>query len=360
MKSVNVLGLREREEWDDFISVLPDSTFYDTYEWAEILRAGAGITPFFLGFWKDKKLAVIWPSSIVPAFGGNVLSCYSTTNAAPLVKDGVTLECLNDIVEYVLSDAKKYDLLHWSFEAPRGSYFTNFADMLGFSDAPSSRCTWRLDTTFTSDVLWKKLASQARTAVRRAKKSSLEVRISAESDDLDTFLFHIFPSTVERARGLYGIRHPDSLLPLLIRLENEQKMKLFLAAHNGKMVAGALFFLHKQNVHWWIGGSYPGSWGLRPNELLMWSVIEWASECGYHNLDLGPAPSDQAHGLNTFKRHLGAEKLELVRFTLPVRRLKDAVCSNLVGAYTKAREWGLVPSLVASRFPRSKDVRFDL
>jgi len=360
MKSVNVLGPQEREEWDNFISLLPDSTFYDTYEWTEIQRAGAGITPFFLGFWKDNELAAVWPSSIIPAFGGNVLSCYSTTNAAPLAKGAVTLDCLNDIVEYVLSDAKKYDILHWSFNAPRDSYFTNFADKLGFSSAPSSECTWRLDTAFTSDVLWKKLASQARTAIRKAKKSGLEVKISSEPDDMATFLFDIFPSTVERAQGLYGFRHPDSMLPLLIKLENEQKVKLFVAADNRKLVAGALFLLHKQNVHWWIGGSYPESWGLRPNELLMWSVIEWASERGYHTLDLGPAPSDQAHGLNTFKRHLGAERLELVRFTLPVKRLKDAVCTNLVGAYTKAREWGLVPSLVASRFPRSKDVRFDL
>jgi len=359
MKSVKVLGLQDKEEWDDFISVLPDSTFYDTYEWAEVMRAGAGITPFFLGFWKDKELAAIWPSSIVPAFGGNVLSCYSTTNGAPIVKDRATLDCVNDIVEYVLSDAKKYDILHWSFETPRDSYFTNFADMLGFSSAPSSRCTWRLDTTLTSDVLWKKLASQARTAIRRAKKSSLEVKSSAEPDDMATFLFRIFPSTVERARGLYGFRHPDSVLPLLIRLVNEQKMKLFLAADNGKAVAGALFLLHKQNVHWWIGGSYQESWGLRPNELLMWSVIEWASESGYHNLDLGPAPSDQAHGLNTFKRHLGAEKSELVRFTLPVRHLKDTVCTNLVGAYTKARHWGLVPSFLASRTNRGRDVQFD-
>jgi CelD/BcsL family acetyltransferase involved in cellulose biosynthesis len=357
MKSVNVLALREREEWDNFLSLFPDSTFYDTYEWAEIQRAGAGITPYVLGFWQDGELVAIWPSFIIPYFGGNVLSCYAATNSAPLVKDGVTLECLNEIVEYVVSDAtKRYDILHWSFDAPRDSYFTNLAGMLGFSRTPSPRCAYSLDTTFTSDVLWKKLASQARNAVRRARRSSLEVKISAESDDIAAFL-SIFQSTMERARGFHGyVRHPDSLLPLLVRLESEQKMKLFVAADDGNVVAGVLLLLHKQNVHWWLGGSYQESWSLRPNELLMWSVIEWASESGYHKLDLGANPSDQAHGLNTFKRHLGAEKSELVRFTLPVMHLKDVVCTNLVGAYAKAKQWGLVPRFLA---PRSRDARFD-
>ena len=358
MKTVNVLGLREKEEWDDFISASPDTTFYHTYEWTEILRVGAGIVPSFWGLWLDGALAVIWPCFVVPAFGGKVLSFYSaSTDYAPLVRSGVKLECLNEIVQHVLSTAKKQDVLHWSFDAPKHSYFVNIAPNLGFTTAPSPRCTYTVDTTLPSEALWKQLDNKTRRLVRKARTRGLEVKTSREPDDLSSFL-SIYQATMRR-RHLTSLRDPDALLPLLIQLENEGKAKLFVATSEGKIVAGALLLLHKQRAYGWLAGSNPESWLLSPNEVLIWNQIEWASKLGYSSIDLGGTPSQRTHGLHIFKRHFGGEEVDLMRFTLPVKHLKDAFCSAIVETYRNVKQHGLVPGFLADRVLGDRDVWFD-
>jgi len=358
MKTVSVLGSKERGEWDNFVSVSPGTTFYHTYEWTEILRIGAGIVPSFWGLWLDGELVVVWPCFVIPAFGGKVLSFYSaSTDYAPLVKSGVELECLNDVVRYVLSTAKKQEVLHWSFDAPKQSYFLNIAPKLGFASTPSPRCTFTIDTTLPSEALWEQVDRVIRRAVRRARTRGLEIKASCELDDLTSFL-SIYQSTMRR-RHLTSLRDPDSLLPLLSQLEKERKAKLFVATDNGKIIAGALLLLHKQRAYGWLAGSQPDSWMLSPNEALIWNQIEWASKLGYSSLDLGGTPSERTHGLHTFKRHFGGEEVELVRFTLPVQHLKDAFCTTLVQTYRKVKQHGLVPGLFTDRVLADGDVWFD-
>jgi len=356
MKTVNVLSSTRRGEWDGFLSASPDSTFYHTYEWTEILRIGAGIVPSFWGLWLDGELSVIWPCFVIPAFGGKLL--YSpSTDGAPLVKSGVKLDCLNDIVQYAFATARKQGVLHWSFDVPTKSYFVNLAPGLGFESSSSPRCTYNVDTALPSETLWKRLASVTRTAVRQARKNSLEIKSSSEHDEFAAF-FSIYQSTMRR-RQLTALRDPGSLATWLMRLTEEGKTKLFVATYRGDIVAGVLLLLYKKRAHWWLGASLPDSWKLRPNELLMWNVIEWASNFGYYNLELGGTPSRETHGLNTFKRHLGGERVELVRFTLPVNHLKDQLSTSLVGMYRKVKQHGLVPQFFTDRVLKRRNAWFD-
>ena len=345
MVTVDILTSKHREEWDRFTSTSPEATFYHTFDWTETLRIGSGVIPSFWGLWHDGELAAIWPSCRVRAFGGNVLSTFAyCSNGAPLVKEGFDLELLPKMATHVLESVIKRGVLHWSFDVPQDSYFVKVAPRCGFLSALSPRCSYVVDTSDQPEVLWKRLASEARTAVRKAKKLELKVKDSREPEDLQAF-FSIYQSTMQRCR-LAGFRDTCSLASLLGDLVDKGRAKLFVTADQNRIVGGIVLLLHSQVAHWWIGGSYPESWRMRPNELLLWTAIEWASKSGYHTLDLGGAPSPQTHGLNVFKRHLGGKRIELIRLVLPVNNVRHLLASKLVNAYRMCNERGLVPAFL--------------
>ena len=349
MVTIDVLTPKHREEWDKFTLASPEATFHHTFDWAETLHVGYGVIPSFWGLWLNSELAAIWPSCLVPAFGGRILFAHST-DGAPVVKEGLNPQLLGSMVAHVLETARKQGVLHWSFDVPQKSYFVKFAPRWAFKSAPSPRCTYTLDTTQEPEILWKRLASEVRTAVRKAKKHGLEAKDSQESDDFTAFL-SAYQSTMRR-RQLTDFRNPRSLVTLFSGLAHEGKAKLFVATDRNRLVAGVFLLLHKQTAHWWIGGSYPDSWRLRPNELLLWTAIEWASKSGYRHLDLGGTPSRRTHGLNIFKRHLGAERVELTRLTLPINPLKDILTTKLASTYRMFKERGLIPRSLADMILR--------
>ena len=58
------------------------------------------------------------------------------------------------------------------------------------------------------------------------------------------------------------------------------------------------------------GASDRRHWELRPNNLVMWTAIDWACRRGYRQLDFGRSELDN-EGLRDFKRRWGAMELPL-------------------------------------------------
>ena len=62
--------------------------------------------------------------------------------------------------------------------------------------------------------------------------------------------------------------------------------KFFFAQHEGKYIAGALFFVCKDIVTFIAGGSYREKWNVYPNNALFWHAIEFYHNKGFKTLDL--------------------------------------------------------------------------
>jgi hypothetical protein len=66
--------------------------------------------------------------------------------------------------------------------------------------------------------------------------------------------------------------------------------RLFLASHEGKIIAGSsvrFYQGHTAEYSWNV--SLPESRHLRPNDLLQWRILEWACQQGIHTYFLGSA-----------------------------------------------------------------------
>jgi len=328
-----------------------DATPFHSFEWMQLLKAASpSETPFYWGIWVKSRLSAIWPSVLMQAFGGPVLYSLPHSNfGAPAVIDGLDVQVLWKLAARVVGIARKLEVLHWTVDGltePLGG-----ARQCGFEAQASHSCTFLLDMRVGKQVLWNKLHSEARTAVRKAQKFGLSFGLTERVDDLYEY-FSIYKSTMARRqrRGL-GWSFFESLHSLL---GDQGRSKLFVVRYGGEIVAGMIILLQGSSAFWWSGASKTSSWGKRPNEFALWNIIEWAVDHGITDLDLGPTPADEASGLNLFKRHFGGERIELMRLKAPVMKVRDFLISSLVSGYRKLDKYGFIPDHVADHFHGSK------
>ncbi|MDH3494189.1 MAG: GNAT family N-acetyltransferase, partial [Acidobacteriota bacterium] len=123
------------------------------------------------------------------------------------------------------------------------------------------------------DSVFKGLSSSRRANIRKAKKRRLvDVFELQEREDLE----ELHPVHKEWCRNK-GIA-PDSPDRFRRSWENKENVKIFAARHEGKIVAGSTFRFVKGGIVEYSGNvSTPESRSLRPNDLLMWTALEWAA-----------------------------------------------------------------------------------
>jgi len=133
------------------------------------------------------------------------------------------------------------------------------------------------------DSVFKGLSASRRANIRKAKRRSLiDVFELLESADLD----ELYPVHTEwcRAKGI----EPDSSNRFRKSWENKEHVKIFAARHEGKIVAGSTFRFVRGGIIEYSGNvSKPESRSLRPNDLLMWTALEWAAKSGFKRFSMG-------------------------------------------------------------------------
>jgi len=346
------LTSKDKSAWDEFASSSQRSTIFHTWDWEEILRLGCpNETPLYWGIWFEDELAAIWPSSIVPAFGGRILRSLPHSNTGePIIKENFDVALFHGLTTHVVRTTKKEALLHWSAEVPADSPAINILPSdCGFRAKPSERCTFTLDTSLNVELLWRGLARDKKRAVKKSTNHGLEIRESDNQTELTEYV-EIYRMTMLR-HNRQGLGHEffNLLHRFLIR---EGKAKLFLATTHDRIIAGIILLLYGEKAYWWSGASLEGSWRVHPNDLLLWRAIEWATKSGIRSIDLGPTPSDPDSGLNVFKRHFGARRVDFVELALPINPLTDWLTTTLVNSYRSFMEHGLVPSTVTEWLQR--------
>jgi CelD/BcsL family acetyltransferase involved in cellulose biosynthesis len=93
-------------------------------------------------------------------------------------------------------------------------------------------------------------------------------------------------------------------------------MVRFLLARVGKTnVATSVELAFKDTVYGWYGGLDRAYGSFRPNELLMWHILQWSTENGYAVYDFGGAGKpDEDYGVRDFKAKFGGELINPGRY----------------------------------------------
>jgi hypothetical protein len=85
----------------------------------------------------------------------------------------------------------------------------------------------------------------------------------------------------------------------------------------GKVVAGVLVFLHKDQLMPYYGGALREYFHLAPNDFMYWELMRYGAGQGYKVFDFGR--SKQGTGSFNFKRHWGFQPRPLPYCYYPIK-----------------------------------------
>jgi CelD/BcsL family acetyltransferase involved in cellulose biosynthesis len=145
-------------------------------------------------------------------------------------------------------------------------------------------------------------------AIRKAQRQRLQVRISRAPADLAPFYrLHL----LTRRRLGVPVQPFGFIRKLWKTILGDGLGFVVIASHDGEPVAASLFLAWNRNLIYKYGASDTRYWPLRPNQLVIWTAIEWACARGYRSLDLGRTDFEN-QGLRDFKLRWGAVEQPLV------------------------------------------------
>jgi hypothetical protein len=183
-----------------------------------------------------------------------------------------------------------------------------------------------LDLSKGSDVLFKDFSSTRQSELKKAmKKTSLTVKDLETGDELDQlYEIHV---TWNKRKG----NQPDSRDDFVKIAADKENRKTLIAVHEGKVIAGTFFRFCRGGLIEYAGNNSLEEYQkLRPNPLIGWRAIEWASENGFSYFSMGAS--------HEFLRRFGGDIRCNYRYTfdrtfLKRHEKKEKLRKLIVGAY---------------------------
>jgi CelD/BcsL family acetyltransferase involved in cellulose biosynthesis len=159
-----------------------------------------------------------------------------------------------------------------------------------------------------SDVFASLHANQVRRNIRRAQRAGVTVR----TGDTETDVTRIFYRLHVRTRHRLGVPvQPLRYFRLLWRRVLQPGLGIVLIAElDGVPVASGVFLAAGSTCVYKYGASDERRWSARPNHLVFWEAIRWATAQGCRRFDFGRTDLDD-RGLREFKSRWGTEERKL-------------------------------------------------
>ncbi|MFO1497466.1 MAG: GNAT family N-acetyltransferase [Verrucomicrobiota bacterium] len=167
-----------------------------------------------------------------------------------------------------------------------------------------------LELGVAADLLFKKVDSAVRRAVRKAERAGVKTEVSDQLDALKSY--YVLHCATRKRHGLP---------PQPFRFFEELHRQIFakglactiLARHQGLLVAGAVFLQYGRKALFKFGASDLKHQSLRANDLVIWRAIEQFANRGCTKLHFGRTSKANA-GLRRFKLGWGTREYEIRYF----------------------------------------------
>jgi hypothetical protein len=323
-------------QWGKFIDQNNEATFYHNYSWFRIMERIFG--------YRQRGFALLDGDCIVgglPLFEINriyqkcLVSSPFRDRGGLITKPGIDSSLLiNEAIRIGANSQFDYVLIK------NGNSIIPAAKKNFALHESKFWITTRTDLSSGAVAIWKKLKNNAQGPVKQAKKIGVVVSQGKSEKDIHSF-YWIFL----RTRHKLGVPcfSKKFFLALWEKFCLPGKAVLFLAKYKERTIAGIILLLHKDTVIDGYAASLPEFVQIRPNDLLVWHAIEWASAAGFKVFDFG-ADSPHQEGLLAYKRKWNGEQETLTNY---YSMAKDAPVPNWDSSSPKYD----IPKKAISRMP---------
>jgi hypothetical protein len=323
------------DHWNEQVCAYPEGCFYDTTMRHEVfLRIYADAQPFYMTAYKDGR-EVGWLGFLETYFGHDIITWQKrwrpmrfmlkygmkTFDAftLPMVHDeGVEAEVVEAFVDALDDLARKrgvYKLTHFKYPPPGREPALAEAFFTTRSFQVLRHGTYLIDLSADLDLLWSKVKSEARTAVRKAGKQGISVRPGGSEEDIVRY-YELFvqnrnrDATKNMPRPLYS---QESIADHVRYFAERDMQQLFCAEIDGRIESCTLVKYYNGiatfNSHSRSDICYERN--LRDGDLLCWEMIKWAKGRGFRYFDMTgfdvDPRNDRQRGIRRFKSKWGGE-----------------------------------------------------
>lgn len=138
--------------------------------------------------------------------------------------------------------------------------------------------------------VWDNLKSPCRSRVRKAQRVGLSARVRpATADDLhgESPFRTLYAQTMHRVGAEPGYVFADAYYQALLNGVGSNLMLAQVREPDGKVVAAALVLVHRERVHYHLAGSDRSAGAGCANNLLIWTILQWAADDGRSVMHFG-------------------------------------------------------------------------
>jgi lipid II:glycine glycyltransferase (peptidoglycan interpeptide bridge formation enzyme) len=183
------------------------------------------------------------------------------------------------------------------------------------------QATWVVDIS-GGDAALMRMKESTRRNIRAGERQGISVEASDSDAAMDAF-YDVLRASADRRR--FVIRPLSYYRALLRAFAERGQVAVYLARHQGELVAGAVMLVFGTTLTYLYGGTRLDG-DLKPGYLLHWRAIQDAQQRGCTRYDmwgvpLDPTPEHPGYGYYVFKTRFNGELIRYIGlYDLPVRQ----------------------------------------
>jgi len=229
----------------------------------------------------------------------------------PIIKKGLETETIKLLLDDIKSWAGREKIINvridWSTDLSEEELNKLFG--LGFKirKQVSPQESLLIDLNQEKEKLSTDLHQKTRYNIRLAEKNNVQIIEAQNPSEFESF-YKLMDKT--QKRQAFGIHSKNYYTALLNSLKTNPQAKLFLAKHEGKVVAGAIILFYNDTASYLHGGSNHEYRQLMAPHLLHWIVIQKAKEArlkvyDFWGITTTDNPKHPWAGISRFKKGFG-------------------------------------------------------
>lgn len=285
----------KKEEWEIFLKKYPVATIYYTPEWEKVLEKTFGYEPRYLFALGDTEeiLGMLPLFYVKSRIFGNRLSCLPFSHVCGYI--GIK-SAQKELIHRALEIQKNIKAKYLEIRSSVGN--TEFEEVGGFY-------TYVLELSDEPLEVFKKLKTDVKRSIKKARQNNLVVEIQEDLDILEEY-WKINCSNKKRLGApCYPLKFFEEIIKIL-----KNNSRLYIAKYKDNIIGGGIFLYYKDTVIYGYGAADHRYLKLRPYHAFIWKAIEDACMGGYTNFDFGRASISET-GLREFKRRWGTKEIAL-------------------------------------------------
>jgi len=333
---VEVVTASEGADFEEFVAHHPDGNPFQTFGMLELYEGTLAGKPLALraslGGTTVGTLVGVTFTEVSPLLSS--LSSHATVRLGPLVARVKNRpEIFQALLQAYQLHAEGSPLYIRVYPPGLDEDLSHAAGSLGFRREGWLDYVIRLDRT--EEAIWKGIKKVKRSAIRGAERQGLEFK-EVEDDKALHRLYEVLAQSHRRA-GI-PVQNEEFFAKALKTMGSKGLIRFFGVVHEGAFIAACVVLTYRDMLYYWYAGFSLAAQRYRPNDLMVWRVLQWGREQQRKRFVFGGAGNpDEPYGVRDFKRRFGGQEVDYGHLTKVLQPTQYGVARRLFRIYRRFR-----------------------